>query len=140
MNDPMRNRMGRRGLSRRNWVKGYAFGSQSIHTLFFHFSHLSSIGWLQIVVADEVENAMDEIEERLFVGIQLPLLAVFDGSLGADVDFAESRVVYGEGNAVGGAWVVEELLVKLADFLLRDEADRDLVARDLQVGEEFPDR
>jgi len=100
-----------------------------IHTLFLHFAHRSFRIWLNIIVANQMEDAMDEIEKSLFIGadwieakgcnradknipqigILLPRTKICAASLGYFTLFERSLYsVDWKGDAIGWAWVVKE--------------------------------
>src|SRR3990167_1964116 len=60
---PNRKNTGRKGFSTRKRIKRNASLHKMTHTLFFYFSHRLSVGRVVIVIANQVEDTVDEIEK-----------------------------------------------------------------------------
>jgi len=76
-----------------------------IHTLFLHFTHRSFRIWLNIIVANQVEDAMDEIEKGLFIGVGG--IVALRGKR-RDKNIPQIGVVDWKGDAIGWTWVIKE--------------------------------
>ena len=86
--EPKRKTMESSGLSRRNRTKRNSSGSEMTHTTFFHFSHGFSSLSIEVAIAHEMEDPMDDIEERLVVRIEAPFGRISQGGRRTDDNFA----------------------------------------------------
>lgn len=93
-----------------------------VHDLAFFGAH----DLCMVVVANEVEDAVGDAEGGLFVWILFP-----EQDCWADETLTEAVVARcffkGEGDAVGWAWVIEELGVEITDFRLWDKVNGNLI-------------
>jgi hypothetical protein len=108
-----------------------------MHAGFFLAAHEPAVGRVDVVVSEEVEEAMDEIEEELAARIEAAMLGIFDGDAGTDKDLAEDAVfrsvfciIDGKGDAIGGSGILKELVVEGCDLFFGDEVDGDPAAFD----------
>lgn len=85
---------------------------------------------------------MDDVAQEFSLWGDVVLCGIGEGNFWADEDLAEAVVlvvcfggiVDGEGDAVGGGWIIEKLFVQGGDGALTDEVNDDLVCSDVELG------
>ena len=85
---PNRKNTGRKGFSTRKRIKRNASLHKMTHTLFFYFSHRLSVGRVVIVIANQVEDTVDEIEKSFEVRALLLFFGKKEGGFWADENFS----------------------------------------------------
>lgn len=75
-----------------------------------------------------MEEAVDDIQRGLFVGVESSLLSVAFGDRWADKDFAQVVFIQWEGDAIGGRRILEKRLVQFSDCFAGDKVEGDFFA------------
>ncbi len=104
----------------------------------FHPLHAAPAGGVEVIVAEEVQHAMDGVAQG-FIGpgrAEAPGLA--PGLVGADEQFSVKLESVGRGTVVeaddvGGAFVMEEGLVEAGHFVIADEMDAEGIGVEVEV-------
>ena len=109
-------------------------GDQKLHGPCFGAAHCAFLGGLEVVVAGEVEPAVDEVQYEF--GGEIPARAdLADRGVNRDADFAGGalcRVAF-EGDDVGGSRVGEEVGVKLGEGGVSQENEGELAGWNFRI-------
>jgi predicted ThiF/HesA family dinucleotide-utilizing enzyme len=108
--------------------------------LVLFFVHLVGIAVGSIVVAGQVQHAVEGVEEELVSDRDVVFFGLGAGVGEADVDFAGERAAFGvevdgEGDYVGGPFEAEELSVKVGHLFVTDEDHVEVAERRVQETE-----
>jgi len=89
-------------------------------------AHGAALRRRPVVEAGEMEEAVDEVEGEFGVRTAAELAGDEDGAFGADDDLTET-VAEVEADDIGGAGVVEELLVDCRDGVVVNDGDAEFM-------------
>ena len=102
-------------------------GLEHFHRAGFGGAHEAFFGGLEVVVAGEVQPAVNHVKSQFFAEIAGMFLGVGGGGVGGNADLASDaeRGLALEGDDVGCGWVVEKIGVELGQFGVAHEGERE---------------